>query len=100
MAIEAIKDFDRLDLADSTIILLELEIVSYKSQMKLQERLALGLEQQIKYLKEVNDNNAEMLVLSSEEVEYWEKQYRKQKRQKFLVGGTGLLLTILALMAN
>ena len=97
MAIEAIKDFDRLDLADSTIILLELEIVSYKSQIQLQERFVSGQEQQIKYLAGINDNNAEMLVLSSEEVEYWAKQYRKQKRQKFIVGGIGIALIIFIL---
>ena len=97
MAIETTKGFDMLDLADTTIKLLEIDIVSYKSQIQLQERLVSGLEKQNEYLKEVNLNNAEIIALGSKEVEHWKRQSRKQKRQKFIVGGIGVALIIFIL---
>ena len=100
MAIEVIKDFDRLDQADSTITLLELEIDSYVRQLTLQDRIVFGQQEQIESLNEIIHNKAEIISLSSEEVELWKKQYRKQKRQKCLVGGISLGLIALLVIAN
>ena len=100
MAIEVIKDLDRLDLADSSIILLNLEIDGYVRQLGLQDRIILGHQEQIRNLNEIIVNRLDAIDIKEKEIAHWKKQYKKQKRQKFLVGGIGLGLVVLAVIAN
>jgi hypothetical protein len=100
IAIEIAKDLERLDACDSMSVLQVERIGILESQVTIQKGIALDRLEQIGNLQNIVDHNAEIITLGSEEVELWKKQYRKQKRQKFLVGGIGLGLIAILVIAN
>lgn len=101
IATEIAKDLVRLDMADSLNTILEERLDVEVRKVSIQEaiisdqrRIIDNKTDQIFLLRQQLDVNADM-------VEYWEKQYKKQKRQKFLTGGIGLgLIVILGIIAN
>jgi reverse gyrase len=100
IATEIAKDLIRLDQADSTITLLEQEIDKYVRQLGIQDRVLLGKDVQIANLNEIISNHPLAMELKEEEVKHWKKQYKKQKRQKFIIGGVAIGLVVLSLVAN
>lgn len=100
IAIEIVKDLDRLDQADSIVSLMEVEIVSYKNQLSLQQEIEQELNGKIQDLEKIIETNKNKDKVADKEIEYWKKQYKKQKRQKFLVGGIGLGVLALLFIAN
>lgn len=101
IATEIAKDLVRLDKADSLNTILEERLGIEVEKVSIQEaiisdqrRIITNKTDQIFLLRQQLDVNADM-------VKYWEKQYKRQKRQKFLTGGIGLgLIVILGLIAN
>lgn len=100
VATEVAKDLIRLDQADSTIVSLNLEIDGYVRQLGLQDRVIAGHQEQIRNLNDIITNRLDAIDVKEKEITHWKKQYKKQKRQKFLVGGIGLGLVVLAVIAN
>jgi len=100
IATEIAKDLIRLDQADSTIALLELEIDGYVRQLGIQDRVILGKDLQIENLNDIIEHKDLVDVNKDREIKYLEKQVKKQKRQKFLVGGVAIGLVVLSLVAN
>ena len=95
VAIEVAKDLIRLDEAEEEVVLLThlmtvetRKVALQKSIVNEQSTLISNLESKIGLLQEKD-------TVRGEEITYWKKQYKKQKRQKFLVGGIGIALIIL-----
>lgn len=95
VAIEVLKDLERLDRSDSIRVLNELKIEKLITQTKVQDRVILGQQEQIFNYDEIVANKDGIINVKDLEVDHWEKQYKKQRRQKFLVGGIGLVLIVL-----
>lgn len=98
MAVQVLQDLERLDACDSNTVHLEKLLVMRTEEVALQERIAQSQQQQLANLNAILTAKAEQLTLNEAEVQYWQKQYRRQKRQKFAVGGVSLVVIILALL--
>ena len=90
-----LKDLERLDHLDSVNALNTLKIEKLIKQSQLQDRVILGKQSQIFNLNQIVVNKDEIIIINSKEVEHWKDQYKKQRRQKFLIGGAGILLILL-----
>ena len=95
IAIRVLQDLERLDQCDSEIALEHLKIEKLINQTRVQDRVILGQQEQLFNLKAISSNKDSIILVNDNKVKYWNKQYKKQKRQKFLVGGIGLLLIFL-----
>jgi hypothetical protein len=51
-------------------------------------QIEANMAEQISRLNEITINK-------DSQIEHWRKQYKKQKRQKFIIGGVGLILVAL-----
>ena len=92
IAIEVAKDLERLDLADSLLLITEKKMENMARELGMQDRIIAGQQSQIEGLNEIIENNGEQLATKDKETKYWEKQYKKQKRQKFTVAGIALVI--------
>ena len=95
VATEIAKDLIRLDKAEDIIIILEdrLEIETQKvlvheEIVNNQLEIIGQLDRQIVALNEI-------IRVKDDQIAHWKKQYKKQKRQKFLIGGVGIALVVL-----
>lgn len=95
VAIEVVKDLDRLDMCDSLLKLTEAKMENMAKELGLQDRIIIGQQTQLEQLNQVIANHQEKFNVSKEETKYWEKQYKKQKRQKFTVAGIALAVIVL-----
>ena len=95
VAQEVLKDLERLDHLDSLNALNTLKIEKLIKQTQMQDRVILGKQSQIFNLTQISINKDEIIVINAKEVNHWKDQYKKQRRQKFLVGGAGILLLLL-----
>lgn len=73
----------------------EIKMKRIALQSQIKDRTILDNNTQIANQKTIILNKNKTINVKDEEVDYWAKQYRKQKRQKFLVGGIGILLIVL-----
>ena len=95
VAVRVLQDLDRLTHCDSVNTLNELKMDNLIKQTRIQDRIILGHQEQIFNFKQISSNKDSVILVNNDKVIYWEKQYKKQKRQKFLIGGIGILLIIL-----
>lgn len=101
MAKEVLKDLERLDQSDSVQRLNTRKIEKLIKQARIQDQVILGQQEQVNNLNTIIENKDGVISLTNQETEHWKKQYKKQKFQKFLIGGIGLvLLVIVALWMN
>lgn len=98
VAKEVLKDLERLDQCDSVHSLNTSKIQKLESELRIQNMVMLGSQEQIFNLNTIIGNKDGVIDLTNQETDHWKKQYKKQKRQKFLVGGIGLFLLVLASM--
>jgi hypothetical protein len=100
IAIEIAKDLERLDQADSMLVLKDQEINALVQKITIQDAISVNQVNQISTLRAILADSQEIIGLHQQEVEHWKKQYRKQKRQKFLVGSAGLALLVLTVLIS
>jgi len=96
-AIEITKDLTRLDQADSINVLLvsQLEVETRKVEIQsiiINDQLGIigNMDEQLALLKEKSS-------IKDDEIKHWKKQFKKQRRQKFLIGGVGIALIVLSI---
>lgn len=100
VAIEVAKDLERKDELEEINLLNEEKMDNMARQLGIQDRIIDGQQKQIENLEEINTASEEISATKDKEIKHWKKQYKKQKRQKFLVGGIGIGLLVLAVIAN
>lgn len=100
MAVEVLKDLERLDQCDSNMIYFEKKLDIQARELGLQDRIILGQQEQIANLNEIIINKESIIIVNDKEVAYWRKQFRKQKRKKIIVGVVGLAVVALAVISN
>ena len=76
------------------------EMAVQAQRVTIQEAVILGQQQQITNLKEINLTKDGIIIVSDKEVAYWKKQYRKQKRQKILIGVGSAIVVIVSLLGS
>jgi hypothetical protein len=101
IAIEIAKDLERLDYTDSLNVLLSEDLNIKTQKILIQETI---ISDQSKVI--ANQKTQISLIntqggLKDDQINYWKKEYKRQKRQKFLTGGIGLgLVVLLALIGG
>lgn len=101
VAIEVIKDLDRLDMCDSLLKITELKMENMARELGIQDRVIEGQQGQIERLNEIIANHNEIDNVRQDEVDHWKAQYKRQRRQKLGMIGIFVVVTAtLALVAN
>ena len=98
VAVEVLKDLERLDRSDSVRALNELKIEKLINQTRVQDRVILGQQEVIFNLGDISLNKDSIINVNDLEVTHWKKEAKKEKRQKFLVGGIGIALIVLSFL--
>lgn len=94
-AIKVLQDLERKDQLEQEVddlrdlLAVEAQKISIKDGIIDNYRqIEANMAEQISRLNEITINK-------DSQIEYWRKQYKKQKRQKFIIGGVGLILVAL-----
>jgi phage terminase small subunit len=94
-AIKVLQDLERKDQLEQEVddlrdlLAVEAQKISIKEGIIDNYRqIEANMAEQISRLNEITINK-------DSQIEYWRKQYKKQKRQKFIIGGVGLILVAL-----
>jgi hypothetical protein len=94
-ATKVLQDLERKDQ-------LETDNVELDSLLKIEVKKVAIKDGLINNYRQIEANMAEQISTLNEitinkdnQIEHWRKQYKKQKRQKFIIGGVGLILVAL-----
>jgi phage terminase small subunit len=94
-AIKVLQDLERKDQLEQEVddlndlLAVEAQKISIKDGIIDNYRqIEANMAEQISRLNEITINK-------DSQIEHWRKQYKKQKRQKFIIGGVGLILVAL-----
>jgi phage terminase small subunit len=94
-AIKVLQDLERKDQLEQEVddlrdlLAVEAQKISIKEGIIDNYRqIEANMAEQISRLNEITINK-------DSQIEHWRKQYKKQKRQKFIIGGVGLILVAL-----
>jgi hypothetical protein len=95
-----LQDLEAKDMADSLNVLYKNQINVQAQRITVSDMVIANQQAQIENLKEINITNETILITKDDEIKHWKKQYRKQKRQKIVVGVVGLAVVALSIIGN
>jgi hypothetical protein len=93
-----IKDLVRLDHMDSLHAIDTQAIFFLTSTISLKDSVNAGQEKRIVNFEKMIQSSDTQVLLAEEQVSILEKQLRKEKRKKFIVGGIGIAAIVLLIL--
>jgi len=93
-----IKDLVRLDHMDSLHAIDTQAIFFLTSTISLKDSVSAGQKKRIVNFEKMIQASDTQVLLADEQVSILEKQLRKEKRKKFIVGGIGIVAIVLLIL--
>lgn len=95
VAVLVLQDLERLNNCDSLNALGEIKIDNLINQKEIQKSIIRSQKKQIDNLHLILINKDSVRKINKRQILFYQKEVRKQKRQKYIVGSIGVLLIIL-----